>query len=168
MRVLIISLSNHQIRQADKDAIDFQDDLGAMNYFYYEADSDETTPSISAKIAEYVANEVTSLLNSQVVKEQDIAILVESGSQAELIQDALKAKGLLAVYLSQHERVYQSVEAKELLLMMEGLCELENRGALKKLYLLAYLVVRLKSLLITKPMILNFGLMRSRVQELYA
>ena len=114
------------------DPVDFKDDLDAVNYFYYEVSGDDNTGSILAKLTEYVANEVVSLLNRQVVKENDIAILVESGTQATLIQDALKNNGLTAVYLSQREHVYQSIEAREILHLMEGLHEFDNRSALKK------------------------------------
>ena len=118
--------------KADKDAINFKDNLDAMNYFYYEVDSDDNAGSISAKLTKYVANEVSSLLDRKVVEEKDIAILVESGTQAGLIQEALKTKGLTAVYLSQREQVYKSIEAQEMLYLMEGLHEFDNRTALKK------------------------------------
>ena len=118
--------------KADKDAIDFKDSLDAMNYFHYEVDSDDNAGSISAKLTKYVANEISSLLDRKVIQEKDIAILVESGTQAGLIQDALKEHGLTAVYLSQREQVYKSIEAQELLYLMEGLHEFDNKTALKK------------------------------------
>ena len=118
--------------KADKDAIEFKDNLEAMNYFYYEVDSDDNTGSISTELTNYTANEVSSLLDRQVVEEKDIAILIESGTQAGLIQEALKTKGLTAVYLSQREQVYKSIEAQEMLYLMEGLHEFDNRTALKK------------------------------------
>ena len=114
------------------EAMDLKDNLDAINYFHYEVDSDDNAGSISAKLTEYVANEVISLLDRKVVEEKDIAILVESGAQARLIQDDLKKKGLTAVYLSQREQVYKSTEAQEILYFMEGIHEFDNRIALKK------------------------------------
>ena len=113
------------------EAIDFKDNLDAVNYFYYKVD-DDNVGSTSVKLTEYVANEVVSLLDRKVIQEKDIAILVESGTQAVLIQDALKNKGLTAVYLSQREQVYKSVEAQELLYLMEGLHDFDNSNALKR------------------------------------
>jgi exodeoxyribonuclease V beta subunit len=118
--------------KVDEKLIDFKDNLDAINYFHYQVNDNDNAGSISTELSNYTANEVASLLERQVAKEKDIAILVESGSQATLIQDALKSKGLTAVYLSQRERVYQSIEATEILYLMEGLYEYDNRLALKK------------------------------------
>lgn len=58
--------------------------------------------------------------------------MVENGTQAKIIQKALQAKKLSSVYLSQRDNVYHSQEAKEILALMEGINDLENKSMLKR------------------------------------
>ncbi len=57
---------------------------------------------------------------SQTIEAQDIAILVRNGDQAELIQQALKTKGIQSVYLSQKNSVYTSDEALQILYLLKA------------------------------------------------
>ncbi|MDO4697911.1 MAG: exodeoxyribonuclease V subunit beta [Pasteurellaceae bacterium] len=56
----------------------------------------------------------------QPLQPQDIAILVRSHSEAELIKNALAKRQLQSVYLSERNSVYRSDEAKELHLILQA------------------------------------------------
>ncbi|WP_150465779.1 exodeoxyribonuclease V subunit beta [Francisella sp. SYW-2] len=117
---------------ADKKAKDFDDNLKPINYFYYQVAEDDNKSDIDNNLSAWTANEIVRLLNSKKVVESDIAILVENGKQAKVIQKALQAKELSSVYLSQRDNVYHSQEATEILALMEGINDLENKSMLKR------------------------------------
>ncbi|AEE26724.1 exodeoxyribonuclease V subunit beta [Francisella hispaniensis] len=117
---------------ADKKAKDFDDKLKPINYFYYQVAEDDNKSDIDSNLSVWTANEIVRLLNSKKVVESDIAILVENGTQAKIIQKALQAKKLSSVYLSQRDNVYHSQEAKEILALIEGINDLENKSMLKR------------------------------------
>lgn len=117
--------------KADEKKREFGDNLKPINYFYYES-SDDNRKSIDKKLSNWTANEIARLLNSKKAQEKDIAILVENGTQAKAIQKALQIKKLSSVYLSQRSNVYKTKEAKEILQIMQGLEEYENKSLLKK------------------------------------
>ncbi|ASG68065.1 exodeoxyribonuclease V subunit beta [Francisella halioticida] len=111
---------------------EFGDDLKPINYFYYQVSENDKKNDIDTRLSVWTANEIVRLLNSKKVVENDIAILVENGTQAKAIQQALSNKKLSSVYLSQRDNVYYSQEASEILAVMEGINELENKSLLKK------------------------------------
>ncbi|MBK2092938.1 exodeoxyribonuclease V subunit beta [Francisella philomiragia] len=117
---------------ANEKAKDFDDNLKPINYFYYQVAEDDNKSDIDSNLSAWTANEIVKLLNSKKVVESDIAILVENGKQAKIIQKALQAKKLSSVYLSQRDNVYHSQEATEILDLMEGINDLENKSMLKR------------------------------------
>ncbi|AJI74850.1 exodeoxyribonuclease V, beta subunit [Francisella philomiragia subsp. philomiragia ATCC 25015] len=118
--------------KANEKAKDFDDNLKPINYFYYQVAEDDNKSDIDSNLSAWTANEIVRLLNSKKVVESDIAILVENGKQAKVIQKALQAKKLSSVYLSQRDNVYHSQEATEILALMEGINDLENKSMLKR------------------------------------
>jgi len=69
-------------------------------------------------LAEWCVAEISRLLQQarvgqKALQEQDIALLVRSGSEAALLQTALSAQGFPSVYLSNRENVYHSLQAVE-------------------------------------------------------
>ncbi|MDF7667177.1 exodeoxyribonuclease V subunit beta [Orbaceae bacterium ESL0727] len=61
----------------------------------------------------------------------DIAILVRTGSEADLIQQQLTLRGVKSVYLSDRNSVFSSIEAKELLCLLQAASMPENETALR-------------------------------------
>jgi exodeoxyribonuclease V beta subunit len=53
----------------------------------------------------------------------DIAILVRTGAEANVMRDALQSRGLASVYLSDRNSVYASPEARDLLLWLHACAE---------------------------------------------
>lgn len=56
--------------------------------------------------------------HKRTVQSDDIAVLVRSGTQAEKVQKALRKRGIASVYLSDRSNVFDSIEAKELALVL--------------------------------------------------
>ncbi|MFK5986919.1 MAG: UvrD-helicase domain-containing protein, partial [Pseudomonadota bacterium] len=83
-------------------------------------------------IAHWCSYEIHRLLTEQIrigdnpLQEQDIAILVRDKKEAAYIQNALSQINYASVYLSSHENVFYSEQAKELIQVLNSLLQLEN------------------------------------------
>ena len=67
-----------------------------------------------------------STIGKRALREQDIALLVRDKKEAAAMQDALRLAGYASVYLSTHDNVFLSSEARELQQVLKGILELEN------------------------------------------
>ncbi|MHA7879659.1 MAG: exodeoxyribonuclease V subunit beta [Saccharospirillum sp.] len=88
-----------------------------------------------ALLADWTAGEITRLLqqaqlDGRAVEPGDIAILVRSKGEAEIMQQALRQQRLASVYLSARDNVLHSPEAESLALALNGILNLENDRAL--------------------------------------
>lgn len=107
--------------------------------FWYDANGNEPLAQTHYRrqMAAHCANEIVTLLNKSGkekpeacfedasgkqtrLHESDIAILVRDGKEATAVRDALRARGLRSVYLSDRDSVYQSQEAKDLLVWLKA------------------------------------------------
>ncbi len=61
----------------------------------------------------------------------DIAILVRSGSESDLVRDALRRRGLSSVYLSDKESVFSTQEARDMLLLLKAMASPTSDRALR-------------------------------------
>ena len=59
----------------------------------------------------------------QPLQPQDIAVLVRSGQEAAAVREALRARGVASVYLSDRDSVFASDEARDLCLWLRGVAE---------------------------------------------
>ncbi len=57
------------------------------------------------------------------LKPQNIAVLVRTGKEANAVRDALRARGVASVYLSDRDSVFASEEAQDLCLWLRGVAE---------------------------------------------
>ncbi|WP_048695797.1 exodeoxyribonuclease V subunit beta [Catenovulum maritimum] len=94
-----------------------------------------TKDDYSTALATWCSNEIVRLLSQaklagQALQEQDIAILVRRGAEAELIQQTLLKAGLNSVYLSDRSNIFTSYEARQILYVLLGILELENESLL--------------------------------------
>ena len=88
-----------------------------------------------ATLADWTAGEITRLLHQaqldgRPVEPGDIAILVRSKGEAEVMQQALRQQRLASVYLSARDNVLHSPEADSLARALNGILNLENDRAL--------------------------------------
>ena len=65
------------------------------------------------------------------ISTSDIAILVRTGREAEIIQQKLAVCGLKSVYLSNRNSVFESDEAKDVLCLLQAVLMPENEAALR-------------------------------------
>lgn len=81
--------------------------------------------------AEYCAEQISQWLSQEAyfvddqqlqrkLQSADIAILVRTGSEAELIQQKLNKRNIKSVYLSNHKSVFDTLEARELLRILQA------------------------------------------------
>jgi len=90
----------------------------AMTVWHTPADKILSSGAYKNLMAELFASEITNLLNSKAVQPSDVAILVRSFKEANLVRDFLFNYGVRSVYLSDGDSVYASEEAQELRLLM--------------------------------------------------
>ncbi|BFM51113.1 exodeoxyribonuclease V subunit beta [Marinomonas sp. THO17] len=73
-------------------------------------------------------------LHQQGVRPKDVALLVSNFAQANALKQALRARGIASVYLSDKGSVFESVEARELLIVLTAILsngqEIKLRSAL--------------------------------------
>ena len=82
-------------------------------------------------LAKWCVKEILALLQyarlgTEQLKEEDIAILVRTSSEAWIMRQYLLQNQLGCVYLSERESVLQSDEAREILWVLRGIWEVEN------------------------------------------
>ncbi len=102
------------------------------NYRNKKSKKDEMNQDFCPVIASWCSNEINHLLNQNIsigeqpLQESDIAVLVRDKKEAAYIQDALRFTGYSSVYLSSHDNVFYSDEARELQLAINGILKFEN------------------------------------------
>ncbi len=112
----------------------FSDSRAAVQWVHFQPDelpSRGLAKSFQERITQWVTQEIVVLLNQvscdgQPVKAGDIALLVRSYREAQLLQGYLTDAGLASVYLSSRQNVLQTEEATSLLTLLKGIWQLEN------------------------------------------
>ena len=113
--------------------------------FWYAANNDEPLAQkfYQREMADHCANEIANLINKagmeppqacfqaenqlpRRLQEADIAILVRDGKEASAVRDALSVRGLRSVYLSDRDSVYESREARDLLIWLRACLNPQN------------------------------------------
>lgn len=96
-------------------------------------------------MAEVTASQILSLLHLaqqqragfqksgllQPLQASDIAILVRDRNEAQVIREALSERGLRSAYLSDRESVYNSAEARDMLLWLRAVSQPESEATLR-------------------------------------
>jgi exodeoxyribonuclease V beta subunit len=127
--------------QADKTPLMDKQSPSALEFIYFpfnesyqagRSKKEEMKQEFCPVIAAWCCSEIHRLLTEQtkigdkVLQEQDIAILVRDKREAAYIQEALSNDNYSSVYLSTHENIFASEEAKQLELALNGIINLEN------------------------------------------
>ncbi|WP_392551827.1 exodeoxyribonuclease V subunit beta [Orbus wheelerorum] len=92
--------------------------------------------------AEYCAKQIMTWLASDAyfydnevekekIKSSDIAILVRTGREAEIIQQKLNQRNIKSVYVSNHKSVFTSLEAREILRILQAVLMPTNENYLR-------------------------------------
>jgi exodeoxyribonuclease V beta subunit len=102
----------------------------AMNYISMHFEDKQDATSMRRNMAKWIAQEIYRLLHeasfnegkaARPVKPADIAILVKDRTEANIIKYVLQQKGLASVYLSDRSNLFASVEAKDVLRLLNGI-----------------------------------------------
>ena len=78
--------------------------------------------------ASVFADQMADLLNQQAATPGDMAVLVRSQKQADAMRQALRARHIPSVYLSDHTSVYQSSEATDLWRLLRAVASPRQTG----------------------------------------
>lgn len=118
--------------------------IPAMTVAWYPDDSGvpHLANDLKAHLAECCAEQIVQWLNDESagfsengakfarIRPNDIAILVRTGREADLIRRKLQVRGVTSVYLSDNESVFASVEAKDLIAWLKAVAApLDARAA---------------------------------------
>jgi len=94
-----------------------------------EGDADVvSSTSYLHKTAQVFADQMADLLNKQAATPGDMAVLVRSQKQADAVRQALRARHIPSVYLSDHTSVYQSTEATDLWRLLRAVASPRQTG----------------------------------------
>jgi len=94
-----------------------------------EGDADVvSSTSYLHKTAQVFADQMADLLNKEAATPGDMAVLVRSQKQADAVRQALRARHIPSVYLSDHTSVYQSTEATDLWRLLRAVASPRQTG----------------------------------------
>jgi len=112
----------------------------ALTLWHNETPDPIGMPAYRKEMAEVTASEIVRLLNLankgstgfkssdsfQALQPADIAILVRTGKEAKVMRNALTARQLRSVYLSEGDSIYQTGAAGDLLIWLKAMAEPRN------------------------------------------
>lgn len=126
----------YQQIQVPEDRADpvFSDDRSGVQWVHIQPDEEPPkglSKAFQQTIADWCVEEIVHLLtkvtkNDQPVKAGDIALLVRSYTEAQLLQATLRRANLASVYLSARQNVFQTAEAQDLFRLLNGIWQAEN------------------------------------------
>ncbi|WP_448549400.1 exodeoxyribonuclease V subunit beta [Thalassotalea fusca] len=130
--------------------LDTGDDYKALQFIHFSHDENKPVKQgFRATMANWCALEIGRLLTYQSVQAKDIAILVRDGTEGEVIKQSLNEHGLASVYLSNRANLFDSEQARQLVLILNAILHVENDQvftAALSAELLGYSPIRLLSL----------------------
>jgi exodeoxyribonuclease V beta subunit len=86
----------------------------AMTVWHLPYDKPPTKPVFMANMAAVFASQIVTLLQSKAAKTGDMAVLVRDRYEAAAMREALAARGVRSVYLSERDSVFASPQAQDL------------------------------------------------------
>jgi len=103
----------------------------ALQFLYQQSDEPISSAQYRAAMAEACAAHLhrillegqsgEALIGERGVRPKDVALLVTNFSQANALKDALRQRGIPSVYLSDKGSVFETVEARELLIVLTAI-----------------------------------------------
>ncbi|MGL1956196.1 MAG: UvrD-helicase domain-containing protein [Colwellia sp.] len=110
----------------------------ALQFVHFVSEHKSVNQSERPKMAAWCANEIIQLLAKnnhpstneigagKTINPKDIAILVRDGSEALAIKNALQAKNLASVFLSNRSNLLHCEQASQLIILLKGILHVEN------------------------------------------
>ncbi len=103
----------------------------AMTVWHAPFDKTPTRPHFMAHLAAVFASQMVALLQSQAAQPGDMAVLVRNRYEAAAIRQALAARGVRSVYLSEHDSVLASPQAQDLWRVLRAVTQPANTRLLR-------------------------------------
>jgi len=103
----------------------------ALTVWHLESPKPLSGTAFSDAMAQICATQMIALLNQQVAQPGQMAVLVRDGQEAKKIRQALAARGVRSVYLSDRESVYATREALDLACILEAVLQARNAKLLR-------------------------------------
>ena len=103
----------------------------ALTVWHLDSHKPLSGASYSDAMAQICATQMVALLNQQVAQAGQMAVLVRDGQEAKKIRQALAARGVRSVYLSDRESVYATREALDLACILEAVLQARNAKLLR-------------------------------------
>jgi len=102
-----------------------------LTFWHWASDEAIASGQYQKDMAQVAASEIVVLLNSDStgfekdgklrrVKPSDIAILVRTGREADVMRHALRQRNIRSIYLSERDSVYQSPQARDVLIWLDA------------------------------------------------
>jgi exodeoxyribonuclease V beta subunit len=103
-----------------------------LTVWHWASDEAISSGQYQKDMAQVTASEIVALLNSNStgfktenrkfrrIKPADIAILVRTGREADAMRRALRQRKIRSIYLSERDSVYQSPQARDVLIWLEA------------------------------------------------
>ncbi|WP_090131072.1 exodeoxyribonuclease V subunit beta [Limnohabitans sp. Rim11] len=103
----------------------------ALTVWHLNAEKPLSGTHYGDEMAHICATQMVDLLNQQLSKPGDMAVLVRDGNEAKKIRQALAARGVRSVYLSDRDSVYATREALDLACILEAVLQARNAKLLR-------------------------------------
>ena len=103
----------------------------AVTVWHTPFDGQLNASTFEKTLAECFADAMTRMLAQGHAQPQDMAVLVRSGREADLIRTALGQRGVRNVYLSEKNSVFATQEAQDLWRLLRALLQPRNGGLLR-------------------------------------
>ncbi|NNN44398.1 MULTISPECIES: exodeoxyribonuclease V subunit beta [unclassified Vibrio] len=114
----------------------------ALTYWYQQADAPVSKGDYQKIMADATASQIQKLLTAaqqgeayfelhRAIEPANIAVLVRTGSEGRLIQQALAQQGIASVYLSNRDSVFSSVVAADIQRLLLAVLHPEDEKALR-------------------------------------
>ena len=104
----------------------------SLTFWHWASDEAISSGQYQKHMAQVAASEIVAMLNSNStgfktengefrrIKPADIAILVRTGREADAMRRALRQRKIRSIYLSERDSVYQSPQARDVLIWLEA------------------------------------------------
>ena len=103
----------------------------AMTVWHSREAGAQKAAEARTEMADGFATQIVAMLNAKVMAPSDVAVLVRTGKDAQLIRKALSVRGVRSVYLSDRDSVYATGEAMDLWYILRAVAEPRSTTALR-------------------------------------
>lgn len=117
------------VREADRASASAM--TPAMTVWHWPSPTPLGTAAYLQRMSAICASQMVALLQSGAAQPADLAVLVRDGQEARSIRQALQARGVRSVYLSDRDSVFATPEALDLWHILQAIAQPQSVSALR-------------------------------------